>query len=931
VKFRLPAAAAVALVAAAALAPSALAASSTVVIQQVAFRGPTGGNDEIIQLKNISSSAQDIGGWQLWGSNNTGSSTSARATIPTGITLPAGKSYLLANVQAGGTGASGGSYSGSVTPDQTYTTGISDGAAAGGLQLRNAAQTVVDAVGSTALSGAGTAYREGAGLSFPTANGGDAFIRRNATDTDDNVADFQGPQAAAPEACGTDCAGGGTTDPCPATGIVPISQIQTLGSNSACDNRTVTVRGVITGVDDEYGSTYDAVYKGDSGVWLQEATHNPAATTSEALFVAGVKRNPASPADVVGDNITITGKIVTQFGLVELVPNGVGSVSSPAATEVNLADVATINSTGNALPDPIAIDHAKAASQDPLARPYYRSLQGMRVSLDEGIATGGGTTKFNDVYLQPGHTAARLFRKNSPAADTTPWTDAPDELGIAPDGGAHDPPQPTTIAWRSDTQVDMDLFDVAHDVVGPLTYTFSYYEIMPQLGQPQPTVQRGAINAAYPPAAPDQPADTLRYASFNVENYFPVGEVNDGITITADQYARQTGQIVKDIHNFLKDPDVIAVQEDAAFADGANALTGLAQALGDYSAYNAVNNDPRGITPGFLIKTGTTASNPRLLGKGETYAAHSEGTCDLNGGPLYERAPFALDITKGDLTTTVISNHFASQSHEEACRIAEAEYLRQQVDGMVAAGKNVIVSGDLNDFETSPALTRLTQTGSLTNLWDKAPAGDAYSYKFDGHLQTLDHVLVSAGVLSRESDVRYIHFDNDYYARPTGDGTGESDHDPPLATFTLAKGAGTSTDGTVTGTVPSTLALTLGAPAGLGAFLPGVSADYTGAMTAQVTSSAADVALSVLDSSNTATGRLVNGAFALAQPLQVNAGGAFAPLRSDNGPLLLKSWTTPLTLEPVSLNFKQHVDASEALRTGSYSKTLTFTLTTTNP
>ena len=41
----------------------------------------------------------------------------------------------------------------------------------------------------------------------------------------------------------------------------------------------------------------------------------------------------------------------------------------------------------------------------------------------------------------------------------------------------------------------------------------------------------------------------------------------------------QTGQIVKDIHNFLKDPDVIAVQEDAAFADGANALTGLAQAL----------------------------------------------------------------------------------------------------------------------------------------------------------------------------------------------------------------------------------------------------------------------------------------------------------------------------------------------------------------
>jgi hypothetical protein len=29
--------------------------------------------------------------------------------------------------------------------------------------------------------------------------------------------------------------------------------------------------------------------------------------------------------------------------------------------------------------------------------------------------------------------------------------------------------------------------------------------------------------------------------------------------------------------------------------------------------------------------------------------------------------------------------------------------------------------------------------------------------------------------------------------------------------------------------------------------------------------------------------------------------------------------------------FKQHIGANDALRTGSYSKTLTFTLSTTNP
>jgi hypothetical protein len=33
----------------------------------------------------------------------------------------------------------------------------------------------------------------------------------------------------------------------------------------------------------------------------------------------------------------------------------------------------------------------------------------------------------------------------------------------------------------------------------------------------------------------------------------------------------------------------------------------------------------------------------------------------------------------------------------------------------------------------------------------------------------------------------------------------------------------------------------------------------------------------------------------------------------------------------VTISFNQHVDATDALRTGAYSKTLTFTLSTTTP
>ena len=35
--------------------------------------------------------------------------------------------------------------------------------------------------------------------------------------------------------------------------------------------------------------------------------------------------------------------------------------------------------------------------------------------------------------------------------------------------------------------------------------------------------------------------------------------------------------------------------------------------------------------------------------------------------------------------------------------------------------------------------------------------------------------------------------------------------------------------------------------------------------------------------------------------------------------------------DPVTINFKQSIGATDALRTGTYAKTLTFTLSTTTP
>jgi Purple acid Phosphatase, N-terminal domain/Calcineurin-like phosphoesterase len=130
------------------------------------------------------------------------------------------------------------------------------------------------------------------------------------------------------------------------------------------------------------------------------------------------------------------------------------------------------------------------------------------------------------------------------------------------------------------------------------------------------------------------------------------------------------------------------------------------------------------------------------------------------------------------------------------------------------------------------------------------------------------------------------------------------------------------TDGTVGGSVPATLSLTLGTPAAFGAFTPGIAKDYTANTTANVISTAGDATLSAADPSATATGRLVNGAFSLASPLQV----AGTPL-----PSTIKTYSAPVSNDNVTIDFKQPIAANEPLRTGTYAKTLTFTLSTTTP
>ena len=147
----------------------------------------------------------------------------------------------------------------------------------------------------------------------------------------------------------------------------------------------------------------------------------------------------------------------------------------------------------------------------------------------------------------------------------------------------------------------------------------------------------------------------------------------------------------------------------------------------------------------------------------------------------------------------------------------------------------------------------------------------------------------------------------------------------------------TSAPGPIGGTVPATLSLTLGAPAAFGPFTPGVTRTYFASTPATVTSTAGDALLSVADPSSVGTGHLVNGTFVLPEPLQArarnaaNTGTAYNNVGSSASPLNLLTWNGPVSNDAVTIEYSQLVKSTDALRTGAYSKTLTFTLSTTTP
>jgi predicted extracellular nuclease len=138
----------------------------------------------------------------------------------------------------------------------------------------------------------------------------------------------------------------------------------------------------------------------------------------------------------------------------------------------------------------------------------------------------------------------------------------------------------------------------------------------------------------------------------------------------------------------------------------------------------------------------------------------------------------------------VVVNHFSSKGGDDPLwgriqppvqssapkRHLQAQSVRTFVDQILAKdrGANVIVLGDINDFEFSTTTDILVGAGrtSLIDLPRTLPAKERYSYVFEGNSQILDQILMSRN-LQPASSYDVVHMNAEFPDQI-------SDHDPQV-------------------------------------------------------------------------------------------------------------------------------------------------------
>ena len=545
-----------------------------------------------------------------------------------------------------------------------------------------------------------------------------------------------------------------------------------------------------------------------NGFFMQDPMPDSNDDTSEALFVF----TSSVPTVAVGNSLSVSGT-VSEFGSSpNLTITEIGSPSISVLSAGNPLPAPIVIGTGGRIPPTTVIDDDSpgvvgSGTFDPSndGIDFYESLEGMRVQVNNAVVVGptqdfgSGPTLNREIPIL-GDNGANASVRTARGGIVIRANDFNPERIILNDNitGMPDLPE-VSVA---------DSFPGA--IVGVMDYAFGNFKL--QVTSLPSLVPGGLMLEATTPAATNE----LAIATFNVENLDP------------GDPASKFNTLANLIVNNLKSPDVICVEEvqdnngptGGGVVDATTTFNMLISAIqtagGPTYQFRQINpadgqdgGEPGGnIRQGFMFRTDRGLFFIDRPGGGTTTSTTVVSTVD---GPVLSASPGRIDPTNGAFSNSrkplvgefgflgqkffIIGNHFNSKGGDdplfgrnqppirssETQRNQQAQIVNNFVDSILAlnANANIVVLGDINDFEFSTTVTTL-KGGVLTPLIESLPQEERYSYNFEGNAQALDHLVVSNNLFLNIPFVYDVVHVNSEFADQS------SDHDPSVVRFAFS-------------------------------------------------------------------------------------------------------------------------------------------------
>ncbi len=519
-------------------------------------------------------------------------------------------------------------------------------------------------------------------------------------------------------------------------------------------------------------------------------------TTSEAIIV---NRSSASSSFAVGDVVTVDGTVeewfykgysdmrdndlpLTRIRSTEVVKNGTAELPEPLVIGEDV------------FPPTQNIENDGLTSFDPEEDgiDFWESLELMRVGVADAQIVG--PQDYGEVFVVSKNATNNDFHKQG---------------GILLAEDDYNPERITVTTGEDVIAKAGDSF--AEMPIGVLGFGFGNYQIWTNENE-VPAIIDGGTTPEETWIENDE--DELTVAAYNVENF------SADPSHTSDEKAQR---IAESFVNDLNSPDIIVMVEvqdsDGPTASGnSDATASYERLIADIEAaggptyawtdiapeYNQDGGQPGGnIRVGYLYNPDRVTLSEGTKGTATQDTEWVDGELSLNPGRIQPilmpntRKPIAAQFEFQGEQVVVIGAHLNSKggdeplfgqnqppflgSEEERIELAEA------INGFIQEGLeqdpnlNVIVAGDMNDFEFTPAMEAL-KGDILTNKVEDVPLEDRFSYYYQGNSQVLDHLLVTNNLADR-TELDMVHI-NAMFMEEHGRA---SDHDPLLAQIDFSK------------------------------------------------------------------------------------------------------------------------------------------------